>query len=247
MALMHGASCPGAAPAEVTQVWLPVQEAKPVLEMFEQWHRHPLAELLSCFAVRWVENPDALDCQSFGERRHQRCQLPLLPAEAGQRHIVIRDVATASASPRQMVIASDTRMDVFAHEVAHWLGFVDEYPMSASLAQHYCRGSYDHPSLNVVLTDSVQMSAAELKQLWQRLPWRQAVGDWRLLGELQESGMWRLGSPTGTAVGLYASRTCAALDDVYSWKPVARMTAMEYHDVNYWPEVYLQIADGLDR
>lgn len=232
---------------ETTWVWLPQANAASILSLLERWQQHPLAPLSGCLQPRYYHHAHALRCEAQGERQHLRCDLPLLPRELNQRHIVFIETETASASAQQMVLSPSSPMTLFAHEMAHWLGFADEYPMSRSLAQAYCNGRYTHPSLNVVLTRKQVVSTYELKQLWQRLPWRDAVEDWRQLGQQQANGDWRLGSVANEEVGLFAAQTCASIAGVYSWKPVAKLTAMEYHDVNYWPAVYLKTARDLQR
>lgn len=240
------ALCKGITGHDRIQVWLPRGQSEPALNTLSQWPAHPLAEFLNCFSLRWYQHYDELSCSRSGERGHQRCQLALLPRDWSQRQLVfIADTSESqtigSASPWQMVLPVTASIDVLGHEIGHWLGFADEYAMSASLAEDYCQGRYRHPSVNVVTTTQQRVSSRELKALWQRLPWREAVADWRDLAQLEDDGQWRLGSAASKTVGLFPSPTCNAITDVYSWKPVPQMTAMEYHDVTIWPEVYLEL------
>lgn len=241
-------STPVCEPSEdIVWVWAPHHAKATVNKLLIRWQEHPLAALGGCLQPRLYHHNKQLQCSAYGERQHLRCELPLLPREVMQRHIVFTDAEIASASTTQMVLPLTANLQLMAHEMAHWFGFADEYTMSPSLAQQFCQGRYDHPSLNVVMTQAEQLTGAQLQQLWQRLPWRHAVADWRDLGQQQDNGLWDLGSSADLAVGLFASQTCAAVDGVYSWKPVAKMTAMEYHDVNYWPAVYLETARELQR
>lgn len=245
-AIATGAACD--ASELPVQLWLPEGDAGPVLQMLGYWSAHPLAEFLNCFSVRWYSNIEDLNCRATHGRGSQQCDLALLPRELQQRQLVFvadESLTIASASTWQMVLPVSAGIDVLAHETGHWLGFADEYAMSANLARDYCEGDYRHPSVNVVTTSKDKLSSAELKALWQRLPWREAVDDWRQLGQPDGNGGWRLGSDETVAVGLFPSNTCAAVTAVYSWKPVARMTAMEYHDVNVWPPVYLELLRRL--
>lgn len=226
-------------------VWLPryAQPRDQVHALLSDWREHPLHAYLPCLSLRYYDDVADLTCRVQGARGRQRCALPLLPRELQQRHLVFTDAAIGSASAEQIVLATSTSVDVLAHEVGHWLGFADEYAMSPELAEPFCQGRYQHPSLNVVTTAAVEMSSDELEALWQRLPWQVQVSDWQLLGEALGEDRWRLGSPQGTAVGLFASRTCDNVAGRYSWKPVAAMTAMEYHDVNKWPKAYLKLLE----
>lgn len=232
---------------DVIWVWLPRQDATTTKAMLQRWPEHPLAPLSGCLQYRYYSDVQHLQCRTAGERQHVRCDLPLLPRELLQRHIVFTDAPIGSASPQQIVLAKTAELTVFAHEIAHWLGFADEYQMAPSLASDYCHGRYQHPSLNVVVTRQQRLSAQELQQLWRRLPWREAVTDWRLLGRKEQNGSYLLGSAKDIRVGLFPAKTCAGVNGVFSWKPVARFTAMEYHDVNYWPDIYLRVARTLQR
>lgn len=229
----------------VTTVWLPAHTATSAETLLARWPAHPLAAFSGCLARRYYASAEVLQCTEQGERKHMRCDLPLLPREVMQRHIVFTEAKVASASTRQIVLPLNAKLSVFAHEMGHWVGFADEYAMSSQLAEKYCRGRYDHPSLNVARTHAKELSAEQLQALWQQLPWRDAVPDWRLLGQPMGNGLWRLGSAETTQVGLFPSQTCATVKGVYSWKPVAKLTAMEYHDVNVWPAVYLDTARQL--
>lgn len=245
-AIASGAACEASDPA--VQLWLPEGHASPVLQTFAQWSKHPLAEFLNCFSVRWYQDVGELNCRATNGRGSQQCDLALLPRELQQRQLVFvadDSLSVASASTWQIVLPVSANIDVLAHEAGHWLGFADEYAMSANLARDYCDGDYRHPSVNVVTTTKDHLSSSELKALWQRLPWRDAVDDWRQLGQPNGNGGWRLGSDETVGVGLFPSNTCAAVSRVYSWKPVARMTAMEYHDVNVWPPIYLELLRSL--
>lgn len=228
------------------QVWLPQQlpQRAQVLEVLSKWQAHPLHAYVPCFSLRYYHDATALACTTQGERGRQRCQPPVLPRELHQRQLIFTDALIGSASAQQIVLPTATSVAAFAHEVGHWLGFADEYRMSAELAQPFCHGRYRHPSLNVVTTAALEMSSAELQALWQRLPWRDQVSDWQLLGQSIGAERWRLGSTEATAVGLFASRTCDEVPGRYSWKPVARMTAMEYHDVTIWPKAYLKLLEN---
>ncbi|MGQ4276245.1 hypothetical protein ACQ5ES_04240 [Pseudidiomarina sp. E22-M8] len=246
-AVATGAAC--RAGDRPVQLWLPEGRAAPVLETLEQWSQHPLAEFLNCFSVRWYQDAEDLKCQAIGNRGSQQCDLALLPRELQQHQLVFvtaEALSIASATHWQMVMPTSASVDLLAHEAGHWLGFADEYAMSTTLAVDYCNGRYQHPSVNVVTTTTNHVTSAELQALWQRLPWRDAVKDWRELAQQDGKGVWRLGSDNSVKVGLFASNTCAAVANVYSWKPVARMTAMEYHDVNVWPPIYLELLRTLE-
>lgn len=233
-----------------TQVYLPRQQAKQPLAMLEQWHQHPLASYLNCFSVE-TYSLQALQCEQQGERGRAHCQVDGEAAQATSYKIIFvpNDKGIAFNDSRLIVLPINASIGLFAHEVAHWLGFVDEYPMTAELAHDYCAGRYQHPSLNVVVTRKPSVSEAELIALWERLPWRFAVTDWRDLATPQDNGQWLLGSEVSKTtnqaeqVGLFPTQTCANTE-YQAWRPVSGFTPMQYHDVYQWPAVYLLLLNN---
>ena len=232
-----------------THIYLPQQQVAAPLAMLTQWHRHSLAPYLNCFTVN-TYSLQALHCEQHGERGRAHCQVDGMRTTDSQAIIFVPiDQGIAFNDSRRIVLPVDASLGLFAHEVAHWLGFVDEYPMTAELAQDYCAGRYQHPSLNVVVTRKRRVSEAELIALWERLPWRFAVADWRDLATPRDNGQWQLGSEvadtasTKEQVGLFPVQTCASTQ-YYAWRPVHEYTPMQYHDVYQWPAVYLMLLNA---
>lgn len=223
------------------QIWIPPHEAHDhfYADLLHDWHDHPLSEFTPCLQVKRYPTLE-LDCAIEGSRQRQRCTLPLLPSEAGSQHIVFRGSFIASVDPRVLMLPERADVMLMAHEIGHWLGLVDEYAMSPSIAQNFCSGRYRGNSLNVVVTEREVLSALELQKLWVELPWRDAVPSWQQLGEPLSDGRWRLGTRNSQQVGLHSINTCAHAEG-YAWRPVGFFTAMQYHDTNRWPELYLEL------
>ena len=218
---------------------VPAEQQQP-LELLQRWQQHPLADFLGCFSVVRYQ-ADQLECQQQGSRNRADCRLTSLPKTPKQRQIIFtaRQVGIASAGEHQIILPVAAELSLFAHEVAHWLGLADEYAMSKELATDFCAGRYRHPSLNVVVTATRELTAAQLQALWQRLPWRWAVASWQQLGQANRAGtQYQLGSEQG--VGLYEIPACAHAEG-YAWRPVAEYTPMQYHDIGQWPEIYLEL------
>ncbi|PTB81996.1 hypothetical protein C9933_02305, partial [Methylophaga nitratireducenticrescens] len=121
-------------------------------ELLQDWQNHPLSEFTPCLQVKRYPTLE-LDCDIEGARQRQRCTLPLLPSEAASQHIVFRGSFIASVDPRVLMLPERADVMLMAHEIGHWLGLVDEYAMSPSLAQNFCAGRYSGNSLNVVVTE----------------------------------------------------------------------------------------------
>ncbi|WP_417665532.1 hypothetical protein [Pseudidiomarina sp.] len=222
-------------------LWLPEQQQSQPLAMLSSWRQHPLSAFINCFSVA-TYNPEHLNCKTVGTRRRAQCVLPEQHHAANRSVLFVADkLGIASSQNHSIVLPTNATLSLFAHEIAHWLGFVDEYAMSAELAENYCAGRYAHPSLNVVTTASTTLDRDALIDLWVQLPWRFAVPDWRALGQPLDANeqRWRLGSKDED-VGLYSIATCQQTDR-YAWRPVNTMTPMQYYDIGQWPELYLEL------
>lgn len=222
-------------------LWLPEQQQSQPLAMLSSWQQHPLAAFINCFSVA-TYSPEHLNCETVGTRRRAQCVLPEQHQTANRSVLFVADdLGIASSQNHSIVLPTNATLSLFAHEIAHWLGFVDEYAMSAEIAENYCAGRYAHPSLNVVTTASRTLDRDALIDLWKHLPWRFAVPDWRALGEPLDTNeqRWLLGS-TDAEVGLYSTATCQQTNR-YAWRPVNTMTPMQYYDIGQWPQLYLEL------
>lgn len=228
-----------------TAVYIPVSDRQAAWSLLSAWQEHPLAHFYGCFDLHYYL-PTELHCAPQGVRQRLHCQWnsPQSPPSSAAPQLLLvanQDWGIAHSSPQQIVMPSTGSVALLGHEIGHWLGLVDEYAMSPELAEPFCHGHYQHPSLNVVVTTQQQMTATELQAIWKRLPWHRAVSEWQQLGVEQEDGQWQLGSPEGI-IGLHAVATCATVPNHYAWRPVPEMTPMQYHDIGVWPDLYLQLS-----
>jgi len=229
--------------SDATQLWLPAQapQLSQLIGAFAEWPEQPLAAFASCFQAR-LYHPNEVTCRLVGERQRLQCELPVMPQQLQQGHIVYATGGIASAvGDYQINLPITASLNLLGHELAHWLGLADEYRLSDDIAADFCAGHYDHPALNVVVTESNTLSSRQLQHLWQRLPWQFAVADWRQLGQHIDADSWRLGSHN-EQIGLHAIDSCIATGK-FAWRPVAYMTAMQYIDITRWPELYLQLIE----
>ena len=227
---------------EPVTLYLPQTQKRQVLEQLSQWHQHPLAQFVNCFSIQ-TYHAAQLQCDIVGSRARMDCRWQQTQTiDMNQRRIVFVRAGDgiASSTANQIILPINASLSLFAHEIGHWLGLADEYAMAPELAEGFCVGRYNHASFNVVVTDNTVMSGRELKQLWRRLPWRHAVADWRQLATQINDEQWRLGS-AAESVGLHPVATCNAVAGKFAWRPLIAMTPMQYHDINEWPELYLEL------
>lgn len=103
------------------------------------------------------------------------------------------------------------KYSVFVHELAHFVGFVDEYPLSEQFAHYYCDGAQQFPNL-IVVPESQTLEDVSL-EYWQGL---------------------------SQDLVLSKANTCKN-HSAQAYKFSAKLTFLEFHDTGYIPEVYKAI------
>ncbi|PYE35332.1 hypothetical protein DFP83_101214 [Idiomarina fontislapidosi] len=201
--------------------------------------------LLEAVSTMQPETPQYRLCFAWQTRAEQHCTVKdnqqaecKVSSDTTSPRIILAAAGRSYTRPHMMVLGRGATAEVIRHEWAHWLGFADEYAMRMPYAQNFCMGRYANDPVNVVVTHQKIVSTDALKALWQGLPWRAHVDDWRDLAQPLGDHRWQLGSADTQAVGLFATDTCAAVSGHYAWKPVAQETLMERHQSDVWPSVY---------
>lgn len=104
----------------------------------------------------WLSDK-ALQCDpDWGGQRRLGCDegpLSLLGQEAPFSHLVVHStLGKANVNNGIMYLDLADTYDVFVHELAHFAGFADEYPLSSTMAARQCAGN-SAPNLVVVGED----------------------------------------------------------------------------------------------
>lgn len=193
---------------------------------------HPLNSLDMCFALG--VDP-SLSCGPHQGRADCRSDLA---GNAGYQWF-ITDKGIANARHTHLYLPVDASFDVLVHELAHWFGLADEYPMSAELAELFCSGRYRFDAQNIVVTPARILSEAAYQRLLADLPWGRYLK--QPLATKHREGTYELGSTDSTKIGLFAADTCQHAEGYYAWKPVAPLTFMEQHDVGRVPALYIEL------
>lgn len=124
----------------------------------------------------WVK-PDAVKCdENWLSHRRLGCdvrQLSRLPLADNFTHLmVLAPRGKANVHNGIMYLDQGDSYSVFVHELAHFSGFVDEYPLSSDMAEMVCH-PYSRPPNLVIVTD-----AAELPDKLDG--WRQSGEEWTM-------------------------------------------------------------------
>ena len=140
-------------------------------------------------------------------------------------------------------------VDVFAHELAHLLGFIDEY--SLPLNHYRCSKRQDKAFAHNVAVlakvyqgDQISIRNNVLKQL----PWRSLIKDETPILTKQGNG-WILGTPMAfnNEVGVFKSETCQKVSadpdiNIQAYKPLSKRTSLNYFELKF-PLLYQQLLE----
>ena len=165
----------------------------------------------------WLENK-ALTCNAdYKGRGVLGCDVTPLSNIAKTRKfshaVVIAEQGKANVQNGVMYLDISDAYSVFVHELAHFAGFADEYPMNRSMARQLCQeDQIDNFSPPNIIIDSDYWYAPH-----------ETVNNW-------------LDIDPATIIA--RSKTCELVGK-RSYKPSRRITFMEHHDSGVIPPLYL--------
>lgn len=199
--------------------------------LYQQYRKDSRLKPLSlCIAPPiWLEN-DSLDCSdNYNGSNRLGCDIKPLASVVEKRQlthaIVVSEQGKASVQNGVMFLDISDDYSVFVHELAHFAGFIDEYPLTRSAAKRYCQpaniSSFSPP--NLVLDGQLSYHPIKTVALWERA-----------LTEAQQV----TSSTRPLVVG--RAKTCEAIQQ-RAYKPSVVVTFMEHHDIGVIPPIYLQL------
>ena len=220
-------------------------------QLINQVKSLPLSKY-SCFkSVRYIpldkldcvhENDEAITCneaiwQAYSKNIQTRFIGVLVPKGGAKVHNGI------------LYLDSEDTVDVFAHELAHLFGFIDEY--SLPLNHTRCSRAQEHAfAQNVaVLKKEYSGERSEIRNtVLTQLPWRAFIKDETPI--LTKRGdKWLLGTPSKykSDVGLFLSDTCQKVTSVkqtnfQAYKPLAKRTSLHYFELEF-PLLYQRLLE----
>ncbi|WP_100640952.1 tetratricopeptide repeat protein [Alteromonas facilis] len=165
----------------------------------------------------WLEDSE-LTCEVKLRSGAQRmmCDLTQLEPIVTQHNvthvIVFNPVGRAYVDMGAMYLDLNDTYAVFVHELAHFAGFADEYPMSEHLADIHCE---QQTAPNLLFAGEIAYEPHTRAAEWQRII------------ELSD----------GKSLGIHSARTCNNVNRK-AYKLTAARTFLEFHDSEYIPEVY---------
>lgn len=199
-----------------------ISRANALYEQFEQDAR--LASLPLCIAPPiWLENNE-LDCHAqYQGNNRLGCNIkPLGPAVTKRtltHAVVIAEQGKANVQNGVMFLDISDDYSVFVHELAHFAGFIDEYPIAKSSAKRYCEPKK-------IADFSVPNLVVEGKETYAPIA---TVNQWHAIA-----------TETQSTLTIASARTCDAVG-IKAYKPSDSITFMEHHDVGVIPPLYLML------
>lgn len=146
-----------------------VVQADRIYRQFYQDRR--LKSLPICMAPpQWLKN-DALTCDAnWRGQGRLGCDIrPLADMVAAQdisHFVVLAESGKANVNNGVMYLDVGDTYSVFVHELAHFVGFVDEYPLTAGLAREYCSRKN---APNLVFLGEITYAPLENIDKWQAI------------------------------------------------------------------------------
>ncbi len=218
-------------------------------QLIAQFQQHPLADFVCFSPVRYIAKTE-LDCKAkTGEAI--RCNEATWLTKANSIHSkylgLLLPQGGANVHLGMIYLDSKDNVDVFAHEISHLLGFIDEYPLVSN--HQLCQQRQTNPfSYNIVTLKRIyQGDRAKIRQqLLARIPWADQIKhDTPILQANANSpaNTWLLGTPARyhKHVGVFPAETCAK-GGVFAFKPLAYATQLRYNE-NPFPPVYIQLLN----
>jgi len=210
-------------------------QAMNVKHAFERDKR--LSTLPICISsIIWLA-PNELQCDLVDGRKV--CDLSSVAKQSfvpNYTHLVFfLEEGKAYVNDGAMFLAQDDTYAVFVHELAHFVGFVDEYSLPSALAQQHCYKSY---APNLLVSNDEILYEHEKYQLWQRYQDQLILLNLSNSGEELSEDKQSNKYTKRLSLNIAPSLTCESLD-LTAYKPSSQLTFMEYHDTRNIPPIYI--------
>lgn len=126
----------------------------------QQWQQDPqFSSLPICFLAEKRVNSTDLQC-SYQPGKRIQCQYQVLMSQVAEGHfsqlLVVAGEGNANYNNGIVQLAESSSFEVFRHEFAHILGFIDEYSLSPQVAEVECNSDKIRPNL---LTDATSLES----------------------------------------------------------------------------------------
>ena len=177
-----------------------------------------LQNLSICLAPPIWLKPDVLSCDpDYKNAGILGCSITPLASIAKKQKfshaVVVAEQGKANVQNGVMYLDISDAYSVFVHELAHFAGFADEYPIGKGMANRLCDedGISDFAPPNLIVDSEYWYAPHETVENWLEID---------------------------PATIIARAKTCTVLGE-NSYKPSRRITFMEHHDSGVIPPLYL--------
>ena len=193
--------------------------------------------------IIWLDSSQAIEAQLYD-----------IPA---RYWLIMRPVDKAYRLNRQIHLPATAGFKLLQHEVAHWLGFEDEYALRQALADIRCASPEFGQTIwsmgvNVVAVkdETFFTSLGEAYNLLSRhMTWLPHISDFAKFFVKHPQG-WKLKTtfdtlPQSMRVGIYPTNTCDNYTGVTAYKPLVELSFMYNYELDI-PKFYKKhmLGDG---
>jgi len=212
-------------------------------QLISTFEHHQLANYICLQTPKYIA-ADALNCQHLAiESINCNATVWMNRQDINSRYLgIIVEQGNANVDNGIMYIDQQDNLDVLVHELSHFIGFVDEYPLPR---QHQkCHQLQQAPFAHnlVVLPDYYQGERDKLREyILSQVPWGRLIKDSTPILTQYQHG-WQLVTPAEyqDEIGLYASASCDKQNHIQAFKPLLQRTKLEYFELLF-PQEYFDI------
>lgn len=204
---------------------------------------HPLASYLCLRTPKYVP-ATSLNCQhEANEKISCNASVWFEHKNIESRYIgVVVEQGGANVDHGIMYIDEQDNIDVLVHELSHFIGFVDEYPLPVE--HQKCQKVQQMPFAHnlVVLPKYYQGNRALIRSnIIAQLPWGPLIKNTTPILSKHKKG-WELITPISyqAEIGVFNARTCDKQAAFHAFKPVADRTKLAYFELPL-PAQYIEI------
>jgi len=221
-----------------------------VEQLIKQFKSHPLNAFV-CFAPVRYRSIKKLHCSSLADTAIQCDEsqwLDIANTITARYIAVLLPQGGANVHLGMLYLDENDNKQVFAHEISHLLGFVDEYPLPMSHAN--CLGVQAQKFADniAVLADIYQGNKKVIRRrILANIAWATYIKESTPIlhrAKVKSSpsiDTWLLGTPAAYAqeVGVFPAETCLGRP-IHAFKPVYQQTQLRYFEKKF-PASYTKI------
>lgn len=186
-----------------------------------------------------------LDCQ-FNPSDRIQCDARVWQTQKVTSRFITLMVKQGGANVQQGILYLDLADDVnvFAHEISHLLGFIDEYALPANHLK--CASNQDEPfAHNIsVIRSTYQGEREKVRQrVLKQLSWGALIKSTTPILTKGEHN-WIVGTPVShqNEIGVFKALTCEKNTKLQAYKPMLNRTQLQYYETEF-PASYLDIFE----